>query len=129
MGSMVQGLSVWYVLLRAKWGLCIARWFTVLATDPMEIIKGNSGTELVEEGKAIELLGTDDLFAVLKRASMYTGVIVILVLLISMLFIRRSDKLGERKDDILHKLLIVFLIASLVTFLNILSSVAEGIFV
>lgn len=128
MGSIIQGLIVWCMLLRARYGLCIARWLTVLVMDPMEIIKGNSGAELVEEGKAIELLGTDDLFVVLRRTSMYISVIVILVLLISMLFIRRSDKLGERKDDILHKLSIVFLIASLIALLNIVSSAVEGVF-
>lgn len=111
-----------------RFQICIANvvaWWSV--RNPMDIING-AEPDLVQEGKMIDLLGTDDLFVIIKRDALLISVVVIIGLLITMLFIRRSEKLADRKEDIMHKLLIVFLIASLVSILNIISILVEGIF-
>lgn len=109
--------------------LCVAV-LSGVALNPVDIAsgKGKSDSATIGGTDVAEFLQLTDLFALIRRDSILISVIVILALLITMLFIKKSDKLADRKADILHKLGIVFVIASLVTILNILYAVVRGMF-
>lgn len=96
-------------------------------TNPMDILNGRVPYTYGDDSQ--KMLQGADLFAVLRRDALLLSVIVIVATLISMLFIRKSDKWADKKEDVLHKLLIVFLIASLVTILNVVAGFFEGLFI
>lgn len=93
--------------------------------DPMDIMNGKKPYSDTDELQ--RLLGATDLYAVLRRDAVLIGVIAILVLLISMLFVKKSDLLAEKKKDLMHKFGIVFLISTLITLLNFLTLIFETV--
>ena len=96
--------------------------------DPLKIASEGIGAENPVSGEVVDILQLDNLFYMLeKNAVIWTGIIV-LGLFITMLFVRKSDKLAEKKADVLHKLTILFAIASLIWFVNIAVVVLNSIF-
>ena len=98
--------------------------------NPLEIIQGandpnvNDGLEHAEfsggAADVFELLNLDNLFYLLKRDLMLLATCVLAVTLLKLMIMKRPKDVAEKKVDILHKLLIVFLGASLIGILNIL---------
>lgn len=106
--------------------------------NPLEIIQGandssvSSGLENSEfSGGAAEvfrLLHLDNLFYVLRRDLMLIAVCILAVTLLRLMVIRRPKDVADKKMDILHKLIIVFMGASIISILNILFHFFSAIF-
>lgn len=97
--------------------------------DPFSILGQDNSvqTELGVEGTATFHLA--DFGAVLQAVILYAGVVVMLGIAISMLFLRNNDKVyGERKAGIQHRLIIVFLGAFAVTIFNLFKMILDGAF-
>jgi len=90
--------------------------FAMLSANPFDIMTNAEGGKVTIDTKGeqsfADLFDLGGLFQLLKREGMIWSAIVIVILLISMFFVNRSDKLAEKKADIMHKLLIVFLMSS-----------------
>ena len=101
----------------------------IAAADPMEILNGRDmtggETPLI---KANRILGFSDLFAILQRDAVLIAVISIIATLIAMLFVKKEEKLAEMKKSIGHKLLIVFIISSLLSILNLAIKLLNYVF-
>lgn len=76
----------------------------------------------------MELFQLNNLFFYLKKMGLIISAISIIMILISMYFISRSDRLAEKKADIMHKLVIVFLICSCLFILSAVVAVLDIIF-
>ena len=99
--------------------------------DPLRIATNAENNVTITGEKLDGFLGLfsfDYLFYHLKREVFIWAAIVTLFLFITMLFINRSDKIADRKNDILHKLLIVFLASSTLFILTALIRVLDEIF-
>lgn len=100
-------------------------------TSPFEIL-GNSDTNnvIVQIGSGGEssLALTD--IAVILRTVIYGGAAVTaLASLCILLLVRKNDRLlAEKKSEITHKILIVWLTSSAVTIFNIFKSLLDGLF-
>jgi len=99
----------------------------VIFLDPMEIVSGAGGEDVVEDG-IVEILQLNNLFYLLKENAVILASIMLLILFISMYFVRESQKLADKKADILHKLSIVFLIFSILWILSVFITVLDSIF-
>jgi len=97
--------------------------------DPLDIVRGEYGDYSKQVNEDIVfLLGLDDLFYLLRENAVIICACVLVFLFITMHFINKSEKIAERKADILHKLLILAVIFSLLTILNIAIKVMESLF-
>ncbi len=100
--------------------------------NPMGIATNANGgaTSIQEQNELslVRLLGLNDLYQLMKRDGLIIATIMVLVLLASMLFVHRSDKLADKKADIMHKLGIVFIICSLIWILNIVVAILDSMF-
>ena len=96
----------------------------ILEKDPIGIIY-DSATNMV---KSIEGFDFADFFYLIKSASVVISLIGIGATLLSMLFVSRSDQLGDKKKDIEHKLFILFCIFSLITIFNAAKELCDMIF-
>lgn len=96
--------------------------------DPMSIMEGRTPMTDMSIWDMEKYFPITDLYAILERDALVWAIIILLGTFISMLFVNKSEKLAEKKTDILHKLFIVFLIASLVSILNILLMFLDKIF-
>lgn len=106
--------------------------------NPLEIIQGandpnvNDGLGQAEfsggAADVFELLNLDNLFYLLKRDLMLLATCVLAIALLKLMMIKRPKEVAEKKTDILHKLLIVFLGASIIGVLNILYQFFSVIF-
>ena len=99
--------------------------------DPLRIATNAENNVTITGEKLDGFLGLfsfDYLFYHLKREVFIWAAIVTLFLFITMLFINRSDKIADRKNDILHKLLIVYLASSTLFILTALIRVLDEIF-
>jgi len=106
--------------------------FCVAAANPLDIATGAEGKNISVKGNDgnsfAEMMNLAGLYQMLKRDALIWSAIIILGCLISMFFIKRSDIVSERKKDIGHKILIVFLICSLITLLSIVVNVFDVLF-
>ncbi|MBR2037736.1 MAG: hypothetical protein IKA09_08400, partial [Lachnospiraceae bacterium] len=105
--------------------------------NPLEIIQGandsalSGGLENAEfsGGAAVfELLHLDNLFYLFKRDLMLIAVCVLAASLLKLMIMKRPKEVAEKKMDILHKLIIVFVGASMIGILNILYQFFAAIF-
>lgn len=106
--------------------------------NPLEIIQGandhtvNGGVQSAEfSGGAADvfhLLNLDNLFYMLRRDLMLVATCVLAVALLKLMIIKRPKEVAEKKMDILHKLIIVFIGASIIGVLNILYQFFASIF-
>ncbi|MBO5165512.1 MAG: hypothetical protein J6B90_02785 [Lachnospiraceae bacterium] len=106
--------------------------------NPMEIIQGandhavNGGLQNAEFSGGAEdvfqLLNLDNLFYMLRRDLMLVAACVLAVALLKLMIIKRPKDVAEKKVDILHKLVIVFIGASIIGVLNILYQFFASIF-
>lgn len=100
--------------------------------NPLDIAVNAEGGETTihtdGEQSLVDILQLPNLYALLKRDSLIWATIIIICLLISMYFIKKSEKLAERKADIMHKFLIVFIICSLLWILDVAVFVLDSIF-
>ncbi len=100
--------------------------------DPLKIAtnaESNKVTITGEKGDGfLGLFSFNYLYYFLKREVFIWAAITTLFLFITMLFINRSDKIADRKNDILHKLFIVFLASSTLFLLTALIRVLDEIF-
>ena len=96
-----------------------------LAADPMSIINQTASEE--EKMEAARQFGAAGLFSAVKDAVIVLAVISILCSLIGMLFVGKAEIIAEKKQDIMHKLKIVFLTASFISILNMVMYFIEGI--
>lgn len=95
--------------------------FSILGQD--NVVQTELG---VEDTTAFNLA---DIGAVFQAVILYAGIVVMLGIAISMLFLRDNDKIyGERKKSIQHRLLIVFLGAFAVTIFNLFKMILDGAF-
>lgn len=106
--------------------------------NPLEIIQGandNNVTNGLENAgfsggatDVFNLLGLDNLFYLLRRDLMLLAACVVAVALLKLMVIKRPKDVAEKKMDIIHKLIIVFLGASVIEILNILYQFFAAIF-
>lgn len=102
------------------------------ARDPMDILGGTfDGRSYVTDAQTEmeSYVRVYDIYHILMNIGVMAGVLVLLFTFISMLFVTRSEKLGEKKDQILHILKIIFLMGSLITILGLMAMVAQGVLV
>lgn len=109
------------------------KWLYIIGSiNPLDIATGAEGgkTTIHVEGEQsiVDMLQLNNLFYLLRRDGLIWATIVIVILLGTMLFVRKSEKLAERKADIFHKLLIVFLISSVIWILAAAVSLFDFIF-
>lgn len=86
-------------------------------SDPMKII-GKESVDPTAGIDPVDYLRTDSLYGAISDFVTMMSVVIIMGLLITMLFVSKSEKLAEKKQDIMHKLLIVFIATSLISILN-----------
>lgn len=102
--------------------------------NPLEIIQGandssvSSGLESGGAAEVFQLLHLDNLFYVLRRDLMLIAVCILAVALLRLMVIKRPKDVADKKMDILHKLMIVFIGASVIGVLNILFHFFSAIF-
>ncbi|MCR5719952.1 MAG: hypothetical protein K6F84_05250 [Lachnospiraceae bacterium] len=100
--------------------------------DPMKIAtEANGGKTTIHEYGERDLFyffGLNGLFSFLKTQGLIIATIMVLIAFISMLFINRSDKLADKKADVIHKLKIVFIICSLLWILDLFVLICDSIF-
>jgi uncharacterized membrane protein len=101
--------------------------------DPLKIATNaeEDGQVTVHQSGKKDFLGIfefDELYWFLKRQVFIWSAIIVLFLLVTMLFISRSDKLADRKADVLHKLSIVFIASSAIFLLTAFVNVLDAIF-
>ena len=116
------------MLFHSCLNMCVVIPPTIDYNDPMSIMEGRTPITDMSIWDAEKYFPVTDLYAILERDALVWAIIILLVTFISMLFVNNSEKLAEKKKDILHKLFIVFLIASLVSILNILLMFLDNIF-
>lgn len=100
--------------------------------DPLRIAtnaeEGNR-VSVAEDGNGIwGTLRMHQFYHLLKQQVFYWSAIVVLFLLATMFFLNKSEKIAERKADILHKLAIVFLASSTIFLLSAVINVLDTIF-
>lgn len=84
--------------------------------DPFSILKDNNNLgSKSATSDAFYLLDLGGLFYFLKKNALIVGTIVVVALLVTMLFVNKAEALADKKKDIEHKLVILFLICSSVT--------------
>lgn len=107
----------------------IDKFWIKASLNPLDIATGGMGDESeVVNTDIVELLELNNLFRLLQEWAVVIGAIVILALIISMHFVGKSERLAEKKADIGHKLLILFIIFSIVWIFNTLVLVLTSIF-
>lgn len=99
--------------------------FTILNMKESENLNSQINGEWDNEGY-LNALQLPTLLKLLQRYSIVIAAIVILGGLITMLFIQKADVLADKKKDIMHKILIVWLILSISTLLNLVYWFARG---
>ena len=114
------------------YGLYVKLQMYAFNVNPLDIAtnaEGN-GMTVVREGEDsfFQLFQLGKLFAWLKRDGLILASIVILFLLITMLFVNKAEKLADKKADIMHKLLIVFLISSVLWILDVIVVMLDKVF-
>lgn len=117
--------------LIAKSDAAIVRASLAVSVDPLKIAtnaEGGKTTVANEDGGIFRILELSSLYAFLKREVFIWGAIVTLFLLMTMLFISKSEKLAERKADVMHKLFIVFLASSTLFLLSAFVNLLDAIF-
>ena len=104
----------------------------ILSLAPLHIIQGANDTESDSFGgggeAVFELLQLDNLFYLLRRDLFLVATCVVAVLLLKLMLTRNPHEAAEQKKDILHKLLIVVVGASIISILNILFTFFSAIF-
>lgn len=88
----------------------------------------NQGEGGVKERIFAEEMNLPALFNFLKREVLLVSTIAILVTLISMLFVTKAEKLADKKENIMHKLMLVFLASSTIWLLDVFVTVLSMIF-
>ena len=106
--------------------------FDSLSIDPLKIATNAENGRVTVSGEEnngfLGLFELDALYFFLKREVLIWSAIVVLFLLVTMLFINKSEKLADRKDDIMHKLLIVFLASSAISVLSAVINLLDAVF-
>lgn len=92
---------------------------TVPSVNPLEISNDNN---YPSSGRfsVFGLLGLKDLYSIFLSVVLMAAVITITASLATLMITRKKDKRAEIKDDIIHKLVLVFLAASAVTIFDVL---------
>ena len=108
------------------------RWILSL-TNPFDIITNAEGGNVTLKGNGeaenfADIFQLSRLYYLLKREGLIWCAIVTLALIVTMFFIKRSDRLADRKGDILHKLFIAVLISSALTILSAAVGVFDAMF-
>lgn len=106
--------------------------------NPLKIIQG-SNDPAVSDGMehaafhggaedVYKLLHLDNLFFLLKRDLMLVAACVLAVIILKLMIISQPKEVAEKKMDLIHKLVIVFIGASVVGILNILYQFFASVF-
>lgn len=92
---------------------------TVPSVNPLEI---SNDKNYPSSGKSsvFGLLGLNDLYSICLSVVLMAAVITITASLATLFVTRKRDKRAEIKDDIVHKLVLVFLASSAVTIFDVL---------
>lgn len=83
-------------------------------SDPMKIITDPANNNLTNGG-LFWLLDLGALFYLIKKNALIIGTIVVAVLLITLIYMDKTEDIANRKKDIYHKLLVIFIICSSAT--------------
>lgn len=114
--------------IKMMWIWCVV-WMPVILTnrDPMEIIDGkvNPASNI----DPIDYLWTDTLFYAVKNFLIIMSAVAMLATLIVMLFVSKSEKFAEKKQDLLHKLLILFIAFSVIPLLKLAKEIVTFFFI
>ena len=94
--------------------------------DPLKITGGEAYTES-EYNVFADDFDLPTLYYILYRYGMVICIIAIVIILLGMYFVNKT-KLGEKKEQLMHVLTVMFVMASLVGILNILHNAFSGIF-
>jgi len=104
----------------------------LVVANPLDIATGAEGKKVSmtgdNGGSFAEMMNLSGLFQFIKRDALIWSAIVLLACLVSLLFLRRPEAISEKKKDIAHKILIIFLISSLITILGIVVNVFDSLF-
>ena len=101
------------------------------AIDPLHIAtNAEEGVTVTGEYQNgfLGLLNFNYLYYFLRREVFIWAAIITLCLLIAMMFVSKAEKISDRKNDILHKLFIVFLASSALFILSTVVQVLDWIF-
>lgn len=107
--------------------LCNISPFAILDTKD----KGGALSEQIDgrpdKGNLLTALRLPQLVRLLQQYSVYITAIVLLCGLFVFLFVQKADVLAEKKKDLLHKLLVFWLILSITAILNMVYAFAKGL--
>lgn len=98
--------------------------------NPMNIATGKfeDGQRLADEEKFGNLMEINYLYRGMREVLIIFAAIGILVSLLSMLFVNRSEVLAERKETLAGKLKVVLIACSILELLNILTTILGTVF-
>lgn len=99
-------------------------------TDPLKIIRRSDAKSLhlYKKDSAYKLLDLGGLFYLVQKNAILISVSITVLLLISMLFVSKTEALAEKKKDVYHKLIIVALISSSTTIFALIKRFCDVIF-
>lgn len=100
----------------------------VAAISPLDIATEGAGVDGEVAKEFADMFQLGNLYFVLRRDLLIWTTIVVVGLLISMQFVKKSEKLAERKNDILHKLLIALIGSTIIWLFSLVVAVLEYIF-
>lgn len=96
--------------------------------DPFSIL-GSDNNVITEIGAGANQFSFADIGALLKNIIFYGGIVSVIFVGLLMLFTKGNEKMyTERKQQIMHKLLIIWLASAAVTLFNILKMILDGVF-
>lgn len=95
-----------------------------LATDPLDIIYSVN----IVDGSFYDSLQLGELAFMLRVAGLLVCLITISWSLIKLLFVNSPKQVQEEKEEISHRLWIVFLIGSIITLMNFVKEILDMFF-
>lgn len=113
-------------------GLYFKVYSLFLGINPIDIATNAEGGNVTAvtkgEDSFFSLFQLGKLFAMLRRDALLLASIVMVVLLVCILYVNNSQKLAEKKADIAHKLVVIFLICSVLWILDFVVMILDYLF-
>ena len=100
----------------------------ILLEAPFEILSENTGVDTYTGGNDTGL-NLAEIGILVRKFTVYGGIVTVLAGLIAILLIRSNEKIySEEKSRIMTRIFIIWLTISAVTLFNIVKSILDGVF-
>lgn len=92
--------------------------FVLSNEDPMSILRNTRAMIDTSADSAYSLLDLGGLFYLIRTYGLVFGAVALVIELVMFAFVKQSNMLAEKKQDIMHKLIIIFLIVNAVPLMS-----------